>query len=326
MDISVIIPIYNVEIYIEKCLESILNQSGNFSYELILVNDQTKDNSIIIAENYLNKNAGNLPWKIIHNKKNGGLSFARNEGIKGAIGDYVYFLDSDDYVEHDILNKLFQPIINDRNIEIVVGNGIWHKKDGASQPIRDPHLFSGKITSADLLDGLYNGKFPAYIWLNLFKKNIFDTVAFPVNVVWEDLLTWPYILDRDRKIFAINDLLYHYVSRDGSISERFDPRMLPVGEHLFMIGKRFGMFENKASVHANSFAFFYAKTFLELSWKVVFLSEDKKQSLVVLKEWAKYIPFVVLKLLFKNKFYKKFCLMTLWKFNPSCIYLLWNKK
>jgi glycosyltransferase involved in cell wall biosynthesis len=325
IDISVIIPIFNVEAYIEKCLSSIINQRGNFSFELILVNDKTEDNSIIKAKEFLEINGKHIVWTIIDSKVNGGLSYARNQGIVHSKGEFLYFLDSDDYVDNDILEKLFEPIRKDNTIEIVIGNGLWHKKNGEIVPIRDIKNYTNYVSSKDILKGLYSGKFPAYIWLNLFKKSVFNKVNFPEGVVWEDLLTWPNILDRNRNIFVINDLLYHYLSREGSISERFDPRMYSLGEHLFEIAKSYDLFNDRAE-YAEIFSFFYAKTFLELSWKVVFLSSGKSEAVNVLKEWAKFIPNKLLTTLFRHKYFKKFCLMALWKLNPSSIFLLWHKK
>ena len=100
--ISVIIPVYNVEKYIIECIESIINQTLK-DIEIIVVNDGTKDNSIKIVEEYLSDKR----IKII-NKANGGLSSARNEGMKVAKGEYIYFIDSDDFINEDVLEVLYK--------------------------------------------------------------------------------------------------------------------------------------------------------------------------------------------------------------------------
>ena len=99
MKFSIIIPVYNVEAYISKCLDSIKNQSYD-NYEVIIVNDGTKDNSVNVIDKYLSDNRFKL-----YNKENGGLSSARNYGIKYVTGDYILFIDSDDYIERDLLNN-----------------------------------------------------------------------------------------------------------------------------------------------------------------------------------------------------------------------------
>ena len=108
--ISVIVPVYNVEKYITKCLESIANQSYK-DFELLLVNDGSRDNSIDIARDYLQDIS--IDWKVI-NKENGGLASARNTGLVNAKGDYVVFIDSDDCLHKDFLSFLLNSIeLND---------------------------------------------------------------------------------------------------------------------------------------------------------------------------------------------------------------------
>ena len=102
--VSIIIPIYNVEEYLSQCLDSIVNQTYS-NLEVILINDGSTDNCLEICNKYINK----YNWKLI-NKKNGGLSSARNAGLKEFTGDYVYFIDSDDWVESTMLLECIQEI------------------------------------------------------------------------------------------------------------------------------------------------------------------------------------------------------------------------
>ena len=101
--ISVVVPVYNVEDYIEECLESIEKQSFS-SYEVILVDDGSKDSSVRIAQGYVDRLNN---WKLVH-KENGGLSSARNAGIAEAMGEYICFVDSDDFLAQDYLQKLYE--------------------------------------------------------------------------------------------------------------------------------------------------------------------------------------------------------------------------
>lgn len=119
MKISVIIPVYNVEKYIEKCILSVLSQKFD-DMEVIIVNDGTTDNSILKIEKYLSDKRIRLI-----NKKNGGISSARNEGLKIATGEYIYFIDSDDWMDDGVLNLLYD---NSENSDIVFSNFIFYNE------------------------------------------------------------------------------------------------------------------------------------------------------------------------------------------------------
>lgn len=110
MIISIIVPIYGVEPYIKKCLISIMSQSLTSGVECILVNDCTKDESINIAQKLIDEHKGNIKFRIINREENGGLSAARNTGILEAKGDYLYFLDSDDYITPDCIKVLAETV------------------------------------------------------------------------------------------------------------------------------------------------------------------------------------------------------------------------
>lgn len=103
--LSIVVPVYNVSSYLSRCLDSLLNQSiDSAAYEIIVVNDGSTDSSLNIAQRY----AGNHPQIVIVSQKNGGLSAARNSGVKVARGKYIQFVDSDDYLEPDVLNVLLE--------------------------------------------------------------------------------------------------------------------------------------------------------------------------------------------------------------------------
>lgn len=106
MKISIIIPIYNVAEYVSDCLKSVLQQTYK-NIEIIIVNDCTEDNSMVIIEGLLKESATSIPYKIINHTRNQGLSVARNTGIKNSTGDYLYFMDSDDEITY-IRQILFQ--------------------------------------------------------------------------------------------------------------------------------------------------------------------------------------------------------------------------
>src|SRR5690554_3790562 len=110
IDISVIVPVYKVELYIEKCIYSLLSQTFN-NFEIILVDDRSPDRSIDLAKKIL-ENQSRIPYQIISKEKNEGLSAARNTAIKNSNGKYLLFVDSDDWIEKETLQKLFESAIS----------------------------------------------------------------------------------------------------------------------------------------------------------------------------------------------------------------------
>ncbi len=121
LKISIIIPVYNVEPYITECLQSVMRQTYTGQMECLVIDDCGTDKSIEIAERLISDYKGSIEFKILHHEHNRGLSAARNTGMKAATGDYVYFLDSDDYVSDDCMEVLARPL-QEKQYDIVVGN------------------------------------------------------------------------------------------------------------------------------------------------------------------------------------------------------------
>lgn len=120
--ISVIIPVYNVELYIEECLQSIMGQTLSEGVECILVDDCGGDNSIEIASNLISQYKGNVDFSILHHEHNSGLSASRNTAIRNSRGKYLYFMDSDDYLFPDSLRLLWEKVCKYPDVDIVQGN------------------------------------------------------------------------------------------------------------------------------------------------------------------------------------------------------------
>ena len=108
MNISIIVPVYNVEPYIERCIRSIMNQTFTEGVECILINDCTPDNSIRIVQQLINEYKGNIQFRILSNEHNQGIASVRNIGLQAAKGTYIQYIDSDDYVEPDMLETLYK--------------------------------------------------------------------------------------------------------------------------------------------------------------------------------------------------------------------------
>lgn len=211
MKFSIVIPIYNVEKYIEKCLNSIKNQSYD-NYEVILINDGSKENE----EKKIKKFLDDKKFKYFK-KENGGLSDARNYGVKYVTGDYLIFVDSDDFIESDLLEKL--------NNELKSGNPDIIKyminitlDDGSVIDTINNHCFSllNKNRSIrKILNDLYIE--PAWMYcykVSFYKKNKF---TYPKGKIHEDFALTPIILSKARSFKSINVVGYNYVQRENSI-------------------------------------------------------------------------------------------------------------
>lgn len=192
---SLIIPVYNVEQYLEKCLDSVVNQTCK-DFETIIVNDGSTDSSSSIIDKYKNK----IENLTIITQNNQGLSVARNNGIEKATGKWICFLDSDDYISHDYFEVLNQNISD--NFDLIEFN--YRSIDGNSSNISD----------------IFNSEFPYFVpvnaWTKCYKKELFNNVRFPLGLYFEDFAVTPYFVNV-YKVKKIDNVLYNYVVREGSI-------------------------------------------------------------------------------------------------------------
>ena len=215
--ISIIIPVYKVEEYIHKCVESAINQTyGNI--EIILVDDGSPDNCPKICDDYALKDSR---IKVIH-KKNGGLSDARNVGLKEANGDYVLFLDSDDYIDLDTCERFVEAISKTQcRPEVVVGNARRIEKNRIKKM---EHKFDTKgsiVTGKEYLkkELAANSMYMA-AWLNLYNRNflISNNLLFKFGLIHEDEQFTPRVFLKADKVLGTDITFYNYLIREGSIT------------------------------------------------------------------------------------------------------------
>ena len=224
MKFSIIIPVYNVEKYISKCLDSILNQTYS-NYEVIIVNDGTKDNSVSVINKYLTDERFKL-----YNKENGGLSSARNYGINYVTGEYILFIDSDDYIEPDLLNNFNNILIKKEydlvkyNINVVDDNyNLIRKEIGLDK--------SSEIDMKTLLSLEFSEPAWAYTYkTNFFKKNNF---MYSVGRIHEDFGLTPLIILRALNIYYLDYYGYNYVQRENSIVHGMEKNIKRCNDMLF---------------------------------------------------------------------------------------------
>lgn len=213
MKISVIVAIYNVEKYLNKCIDSILNQTFK-NLEIILIDDGSTDSCPKICDEYLKKDSR---IKVIH-KKNGGLSDARNTGIKLATGDYIGFVDGDDYVKNSLYETLYNACVNN-NCEIAVCGLIrkYSDREVFSQTNQEI-IFDKNEAFENLILGNY---FHDYAVDKLYKKDLFNGIEYPVGKIYEDVYTTYKLLYKANRVIYLDVPLYYYVQRNDSILRKW---------------------------------------------------------------------------------------------------------
>lgn len=213
--ISVIIPVYNVENYLDRCMQSVINQTYN-NLEIILINDGSTDRSSEICLKYKREDKR----VIVIEKKNGGLSSARNIGLDNASGDFISFVDSDDWLKEDIYEHslcLFDTYNCDVvDFECMFTNGLNYAEN--DQRNIDITLVEGKEI---LHDYLYKGQkisAPFTVWRKIYKKQLFEGIQFPVGKINEDIATNYRVLSRCSKLIRTSKIGYYYFQNSNSLS------------------------------------------------------------------------------------------------------------
>lgn len=212
--ISVIVPIYNVGDYLEQCIKTIIQQTYE-NVEIILVDDGSTDNCSEICDYY--KKLDNR-IKVIH-KKNGGLSSARNAGLEICLGDYIAFIDSDDYVAENYLEELFN-MITENDADIAIANRYELKGNEVIIPKFYLPVNKTLISSQKLLEMFYYDILPHEAWGKLYKRKIFDNYKYKENLkVYEDIEFITRILLKEKLTINCDTskCLYYYRDREDSI-------------------------------------------------------------------------------------------------------------
>ncbi|MBS5402038.1 MAG: glycosyltransferase [Bifidobacterium sp.] len=211
--ISVIVPVYNVKPYIAKCLDSIMRQTYT-NIEIIVVDDGSTDGSEHICDEYANKDQRII---VIH-QKNGGLAAARNTGIDAAHGEYLGFVDSDDFIEPFMYEKLLNAAQQNSCTLAVCGiNYVFD--DGKVIPkanIEPNQVFDFPRAITEM--NTYR-LFDMGAWSKLYKSNLFDDIRFPIGKLSEDFFIMFKIFDRAQKVAFVSDACYNYYQRTNSITK-----------------------------------------------------------------------------------------------------------
>ena len=212
--ISIVVPVYNVEDYLERCVNSLIDQTYK-NIEIILIDDGSTDNSSRICD-ILKKSDSRI---IVLHKKNGGLSSARNEGIARASGDFISFVDSDDYVSEDYVETLYNLIIkNNSDISVCIWKEAYD--DGTFKSIyRVKKYIELSNNNYIMLEHmLYQKLFDTSACAKLYKLSLFDNIRYPVGMLYEDLATTYKLFLKAKSISYSNKEIYYYYRRKNSIT------------------------------------------------------------------------------------------------------------
>ena len=208
--VSIIVPIYKVEPYLRRCLDSIVNQTYT-NLEIILVDDGSPDCCPQICDEY----AARDKRVVVVHKENGGLSDARNAGLDICKGEYISFVDSDDWVDEGYIEKLLS-FTQKENADIAIGEN--NRTEGCSEPSKE-NITIMAYTPKEALMHLFSQNHIAFTvsWGKLYKKNLFSTLRFPKGKFHEDEFTTYILFSKAKKIIYTSEILYYYYQRSGSI-------------------------------------------------------------------------------------------------------------
>lgn len=217
--VSIIIPVYNVSAYIDRCIKSVMNQTYT-DIECIIVDDATPDDSIVKCEQMIAAYEGQIQFTILHHQKNRGLSAARNTGTAAATGEFIYYLDSDDEITPNCIETLMKPMLDDNSIEMVQGNHITIFKSREcryNNVVKSISVSGGKSVNQQFFKYHH---LCATAWNKLIRRSFINTfqLYFKEGLLYEDRLWMFFVLKHLKKTFISKDVTYFYSIRDGSIT------------------------------------------------------------------------------------------------------------
>ena len=279
--ISIIIPVYNVEKYLDYCLQSVLTQDYT-NLEIILIDDGSTDSSGQMCDEYAKTDSRVM---VIH-QNNGGLSHARNVGMKVMRGEYFSFIDSDDYVRTDYISTLFRYILEDQtDLAVSLVKKVLDNKD--IQPIAEENINHFIYNQEDIKLQMISRKVPMYAPGKLYKRELSNYMMFPVGRHFEDVpVSWK-VINNVNNVSFIDSKLYYYRQRLDSIvnmsfkKERMD--QVYFSEEIFDDTEDGTQLRNSAGTRC----FFAAADNYSLVTKE--FQEEKKQIKTSIKKYRKYV-------------------------------------
>ena len=226
--ISIIVPVYNVAPYVDDCIKSVMRQTYKGDLECIVVDDCGTDDSMSIVEKVIEDYNGPITFKVLHHTQNRGLSAARNTGMDAAVGDYLFFLDSDDEITEDCLDALTEPL-NEEWYDVVMGNVRCYKiMPSGQKEIANNHLELNIPEDTELTPPMVMRTISIWhnmtAWNRLFRKDFIadNRLRFKEGIIYEDHLWSFQIACLASSFFVLKQITYHYNLREGSISSGYN--------------------------------------------------------------------------------------------------------
>lgn len=253
--VSIIIPVYNVEAYIRRCIESVIGQIDYNSFEVIIVNDGTTDGSIEEIKDLILKH-DNI---FLVNQENSGLSEARNIGIRCAKGEFLSFIDSDDWIEPEMISTMYNAAVQTKS-EIAVCNIRKVYADNSRLVRNITHGFEKKtiVSSTEAVNYFFeHKKIKGHVCNKIYRAELFKdyNVFFPKYKNYEDLPASFVLLWHSKNVVFLDGYFYNYLQRKGSITQKINSNFWHLIENVYLI--------QEFLVHKNKYDF-YSKKFLSL--------------------------------------------------------------
>lgn len=229
--VSVVIPVYNVEPYLHECVTSVVEQTYT-NIEIILVDDGSTDSSGTLCDEFALSDSRIC----VFHKKNGGLSDARNYGIRRSHGSLISFIDSDDYVSPDYIMYLYQALVRGKTDIATTSICIFREGEPPKEHKRDTAEFHVYDACEALEDMLYMRHLEPNAFPKIYKKELFDTIQYPVGKLYEDIATTTKLIDKAGKIAYLDEKDYYYRIRPNSIqTASFNPKKLDLLDQLNVV-------------------------------------------------------------------------------------------
>lgn len=301
--ISVIVPVYNTEKYLKKCIDSILNQSFK-EFEIIIVNDGSTDRSADILEEYKTK-YDNI---VVINKKNEGQGVARNKALEICRGEYIAFVDSDDYIESNMLQSMYTKNLKN-DLDIVVCN--YKFVDINGNRIRDDNIVLNDNEIINKMECikrfLVTNTIEGFSCNKLFKKKLFDdkNIRYPESMKYEDIPTIATLLANANRIGFINEEFYNYFLRENStVNTKTMKNTVDYVKAYFMVGEI--LKRNFKDRFQNEYDYFYSSRIVNIVYEFLKINSNKEENELFAKDMIKYINKISkYRICFFNSYYKK---------------------
>lgn len=272
--VTIAIAVYNIEKYLKRCMDSIFNQDFLEEYEILVIDDGSKDSSLEILKSYEGKYKN---YKMI-SQKNTGLPGVRNRAIEEARGEYICFLDGDDYIERDYLKKLYNSIEECKEDLVVCGFN-W---DYEGKKIPDER-FSENISleEKDILKYLFSNKINTAVWNKIFKLSIIreNKIKFPNIQGAEDYTFILEYLLKSKKISITNEVLYNYYQRDNSLSKDISEEYIINNLYILKLYEEI-LYKNNVSI--DDYILYFVERYVYLL-RDYLKCKDKKKKLDVIE-------------------------------------------